>query len=333
MTIPIIIDCDPGHDDVFAIWLAAAHPEIDLLAITSVAGNGRIEHTTHNALVALTVAGVTDVPVARGADRPLEGTLTPAEWIHGANALGGPVLPTPTVELDERDALTLTADVLEASARPVVLVATGPLTNVAHLVRRRPELLPKVEKVVWMGGSTGRGNVSAYAEFNAWTDPEAVAVVLEAGLDLTMVGLNISHQALITREVRSRIAGTGTPIAAFGAELLEFFCSTYESFEGMADGPLHDPITVALLADPSVATTVRARVDVECVGTETRGATCVDLLGISDRPANATVALDLDVDRFWALIEDAVRALDVAPSAGPARSGAPASPVSAGQEA
>lgn len=309
MGTPVIIDCDPGHDDVFAIWLAAAHPEIDLLAITSVAGNGRIEHTTHNALVALTVAGISDVPVARGAGAPLEGDLRPAEWIHGANALGGPTLPTPTVELDERDALSLITDVLDASSRPVTLVALGPLTNVAHLVQRHPDRLSKIEKVVWMGGSTGRGNVSAYAEFNSWTDPEAVAVVLDAGLDFTMVGLNISHQALITRDVRSRIAQMGTPIATFGAELLEFFCSTYDAVEGMPDGPLHDPITVAMLADPSVATTVRTRVDIECLGTETRGATCVDLLGFLDRPANATVAIDLDVDRFWSLIENAVRAL------------------------
>jgi purine nucleosidase/pyrimidine-specific ribonucleoside hydrolase len=125
-----------------------------------------------------------------------------------------------------------------------------------------------------------------------------------------MVGLNISHQALITREVRSRIAAINTRTASFGAELLEFFCSTYEQFENMPDGPLHDPITVAMLADPSVATTVRTRIDVELEGKETRGATCVDLLDFLKRPANANVAIDLDVDRFWALIEDAVRQLN-----------------------
>lgn len=309
MSIPIIIDCDPGHDDVFAIWLAAANPNIDLRAITTVAGNGRIEHTTHNALVACTVAGIHDVPVAQGAAAPLKGELRPAEWIHGANALGGPTLPDPTVKLDDRDALTLIADTLNASDEPVVLVPTGPLTNVSQFVQQYPELLPKIQRVIWMGGSTGRGNVSAYAEFNAWADPEAAEIVLESGMDLTMVGLNISHQALITPDVRARIAALGSPIAAFGVELLEFFCSTYEQFEGMADGPLHDPITVAMLADPAVASTVRTRLDIECQGTQTRGATCVDLLGILQRPANATVALDLDVDRFWSLIEDAVSAL------------------------
>ena len=309
MPTPVILDCDPGHDDVFAIWLAAANPQVDLRAITSVAGNGRIEHTTLNARIACTVAGIADVPIARGAAGPLAQALEPAEWIHGANALGGPELPEPTVPLDGRDALELMRDVLTESDDPVVVVATGPLTNVAHLVTRHPELLVKIDRVVWMGGSTGRGNVSVYAEFNAWTDPEAVHVVLDSGVPLTMVGLNISHQALITPQVRARIRAIGNRTGAFGYELLEFFCSRYEAFEGMPDGPLHDPITVAMVVDPSVATSVETRIDVELDGKETRGATCVDLLDVLKRPKNATVALDLDVERFWGLIESAVRAL------------------------
>jgi len=309
MSTPIIIDCDPGHDDVFAIWLAAANPAIDLRGITTVGGNGYIEHTTHNALVALTVAGITDVPVAEGSGTPLAGKLTPADWIHGENALGGPELPEPTVSLDPRDALTLMRDIITAADEPITLVPTGPLTNIAMFIQQYPELLPKVKQIVWMGGSTGRGNVNAYVEFNAWCDPEAIDVVVQSGVDFTMVGLNISHQALITKEVRSRIAAIGNRTAQFGVELLEFFCSTYDDFEGMPDGPLHDPITVALLIDPAVATTVHTRIDVELTGTETRGATCVDLIDALKRPKNATVAMDLDVDRFWALIADAVTRL------------------------
>ena len=310
MATPIIIDCDPGHDDVFAIWLAAAHPEIDLRGITTVAGNGTIVHTTHNALVACTVAGIVGVPVAQGADTPLVQALKPAEWIHGANALGGPELPTPTVELDERDAVTLIHDLVTASEERITLVPTGPLTNIAHFVQAHPDLLDRIERIVWMGGSTGRGNVSAYAEFNAWTDPESIAVVLESGVDFTMVGLNISHQALITREVRDRIGAIGTRTGAFGKELLEFFCSTYDAYEGMPEGPLHDPITVAMIADPLVATTVRSRIDAELAGTFTRGATAVDLLDLSSLPRNADIAIQLDVDRFWNLIYDAVAKLD-----------------------
>ncbi|KHK96414.1 hypothetical protein LK09_15770 [Microbacterium mangrovi] len=309
MTTPIILDCDPGHDDVFAIWLAAAHPAIDLRAITTVGGNGLLEHTTYNARVACTVAGVSGIPIGAGAAHPLAGPLHPADWIHGPNALGGPELPAPTVPLDDRNAQQLMRDVIDASPEPITIVATGPLTNVAMLFEETPETVSRIAGVVWMGGSTTRGNVTPYAEFNAWADPEAIAIVLAAEVPFTMVGLNITHQALATPEVRARIAATGTRTGAFGRELLDYFSSTYERAERMPDGPLHDPITVALLADPAVATTVRTRLDVELAGTETRGATSVDLLDALDRPHNATVALDLDVPRFWSLIEDAVRTL------------------------
>ncbi len=307
--VPIVLDCDPGHDDVFAIWLAAAHPMIDLRAITTVGGNGLLEHTTRNARIACTVAGIGGVPIAAGAAAPLVGDLHPAANIHGADALGGPALPEPTVPLDERTATELVGDVLTAAGEPVTLVATGPLTNVAVLVRERPELLERVDRLVWMGGSTGRGNTTPYAEFNSWTDPEAVDVVLRSGLHVTMVGLNISHQALATPEVRQRIAATGTRTGRFGAELLDFFSSAYDAFARMPAAPLHDPITVALVADPAVATTTRTRVDVELDGDQTRGATSVDLHGVLGREPNATVALDLDVERFWAMVTDAVAAL------------------------
>lgn len=311
MAIPVILDCDPGHDDVFAIWLAAAHPAIDLRGVTAVAGNGTLEHTLYNARVALHVAGVTGVPVAAGADRPLGRDLVPADWIHGANALGGPELPDPAdIPVDPRSAVELIRDVIQASDEKITLVPTGPLTNIALFVQQHPELLDRIDRVVWMGGSTTRGNVTAYAEFNAWTDPDAIKVVLDSGLDFTMVGLNISHQALITRAVRDRVRAIGTRTASFGADLLEFFCSTYEVAEGMPDGPLHDPITIALLADPAVATVIETRIDAEVTGTETRGATCVDLHDMLKRPQNAKVAMELDVDRFWDLIADAVAALD-----------------------
>ncbi|RLP75660.1 nucleoside hydrolase [Mycetocola tolaasinivorans] len=310
MPIPVILDCDPGHDDVFAIWLAAGNPALDLKAITTVSGNGYLEHTTHNARVACTVAGITGVPIAAGAAEPLERKLTPGTWIHGENALGGPELPEVTVPLDERSAIELIADTVRASAEKITLIPTGPLTNIAHFVRTYPELLERIERIVWMGGSTGRGNCgAAYAEFNAWADPEAVDVVLKSGIDFTMVGLNITHQALITQDVRSRIRNLGNETGVFGAELLEFFCNSYNDVEGMPDGPLHDPVAVALVIDAAVATTVHTRVDVELVGTETAGATCVDLHDMLKREKNAHVAIDLDVDRFWNLVTDAVAGL------------------------
>ncbi|MFE7404645.1 nucleoside hydrolase [Isoptericola sp. NPDC057559] len=310
MPTPIILDCDPGHDDVFALWLAAGNPEIDLRGVTTVSGNGYLEHTTHNARVALTVAGVHDVPVAAGASGPLKRTLTPASWIHGENALGGPELPEPTVPLDPRSAVELMADLLEASPEPVTLVPTGPLTNVATFLEQKPHLREKVREIIWMGGSTGRGNVGAYPEFNAWVDPEAADLVVRSGLPVTMVGLNISHQALITEPVVERIAAVGNRTGAFGVELLRFFCSTYDAVESMPEGPLHDPITVAIAIDRAVATVQRCHVDVETQGEFTAGATCVDLHDMLGREPNVDVALTLDVDRFWQLVTDAVAQLD-----------------------
>jgi inosine-uridine nucleoside N-ribohydrolase len=299
MTVPVIVDCDPGHDDVFALWLAAGHPSLDLLAVTTVGGNVPLEHTSRNARIALTVAGVARVPVAAGAAGPLARTLETAEWIHGENGLGGPVLPQPVVPLDPRGATELMADTLLAADEPVAIVATGPLTNVAILLRDRPEVADRIREVVWMGGSTGRGNVTPYAEFNAWVDPEALALVVGSGIRFTMVGLNVTHRALVTAGVRERMADVGNATAAFGDELLEFFCRTNDEVFGMPDGPLHDPVAVAVLADPGCVELAHTRLDVELDGTQTMGATSVDLDGMLRREPNAWVATGLDVDRFW----------------------------------
>ncbi|SDR97421.1 nucleoside hydrolase [Microterricola viridarii] len=307
--IPLILDCDPGHDDVFAIWLAAGNPALELRAITTVAGNGTLVHTTLNARIACTVAGISGVPIAAGADRPLVKPLATAEWIHGENGLGGPELPEPTVPLDPRGAVELMADTLLASAEPVAIVATGPLTNVATLIRDRPELLGRIREIVWMGGTTERGNVTPYAEFNAWVDPDAAAIVLASGIRFTMVGLTVTHQAMVTDAVRDAVAGIGNRTGAFGAELLDFFRSMNQEALGLPDGPLHDPVAVAVLADPETVGSVFTRLDIELAGTETLGVTSVDLVGILEREPNAHVALELDAPRFWRLITDALATL------------------------
>ena len=309
MSIPVIVDCDPGHDDVFALWLAAGHPSLDLRAVTTVGGNVPLEHTRRNARIALTVAGVTDVPVAAGAEGPLRRVLETAEWIHGENGLGGPELPEPAVPLDPRGATGLIADTLLASDEPVAVIATGPITNLAVFLRERPELAERIREIVWMGGSTDRGNVTPYAEFNAWVDPEALSIVVGSGIRFTMVGLNVTHTALVTSQVRERLATVGTRTAAFGDELLEFFCRTNDEVFGMPDGPLHDPIAVAVLADPETVDLTHTRLDIELAGTETAGATSVDLGGMLRREPNAWVATSLDVDRFWGLLERAMARL------------------------
>jgi inosine/uridine nucleosidase len=309
VSIPVIVDCDPGHDDVFALWFAAGHPSLDLLAVTTVGGNAPLAHTSRNARIALSVAGVTDVPVAAGAAGPLLRHLETAEWIHGGNGLGGPALPEPTVPLDPRSATELIADTLLATAEPVAIIATGPITNVAVLLRDRPELAGRIREIVWMGGSTERGNVRPYAEFNAWVDPDALDLVLRSGVRFTMVGLNVTHRALVTTAVRERLAAAGTRTAAFGDELLDFFCRTNDDVFGMPDGPLHDPVAVAVLADPACVELRHTRLDVELAGSETAGATSVDLDGMLRREPNAWVATVLDVDRFWAGVAASVARL------------------------
>lgn len=311
MPIPVILDCDPGHDDAFNILLAAAHPAIDLLAITTVAGNQTLEKTTLNARRVCSVAGIRGVPIAAGRERPLHEPCRIAENIHGPSGLDGPGLgeSEPEVPQDPRDALTLVRETLLAHPAPVTLVPTGPLTNIAVLLLAHPELASRIERIVLMGGSTGRGNTTPAAEFNILCDPEAADIVFRSGLPVTMLGLNATHQVRATAEVVARIAGLGTPLSALCVDLLTYFGSTYREVYGFDAPPLHDPLTVAHLIDPSLVSLVRAAVTVELTGTHTRGATVVDLHGVTGMPADTEVGMEVDTDGFWELIVDAVRVL------------------------
>jgi inosine-uridine nucleoside N-ribohydrolase len=307
--VPVLLDCDPGHDDALAIMLAAASPAIDLLGITTVAGNQTLPKTTLNARRVATVAGITSVPIAAGRAQPLHGQLRPAADIHGETGLDGPAFGEPTVQVEPVGAVEFMRRVLLEAGRPVTLVATGPLTNVAALLLAHPEVAGGLREIAIMGGSTERGNVTPCAEFNIYTDPEAADIVIGSGLPVTMCGLNVTHQALATRDVLDRIAALGTPLARICVELLTFFAGTYRRVFGFEAPPLHDPVAVARVIDPAVVTTVEANVAVELTGTHTRGATVVDLHAVTGRPPNARVAVGLDADRFWELVVTAIAAL------------------------
>jgi purine nucleosidase len=304
--IPVILDCDPGHDDMVAILLAAADPRVDLLAITTVAGNGTLERTTYNARAVCSMAGIRDVPIAAGAPGPLVGRLRTAAHVHGESGLEGAALPEPDVEPADEHAVSLMARLLRESPEPVALVPTGPLTNVALLLRTWPELGPRIREVVLMGGSLGAGNVEPLAEFNVFVDPEAADVVFSSGLPVTMCGLNVTHQALATDAVMGRLRALGTPLAETVVGLLGFFRDRYRELWGLEAPPVHDPVAVARVIDPALVRCEDAHVAVELHGTHTRGATVCDRFGVRGLAPNAKVALQLDAPGFWELVVAAV---------------------------
>lgn len=313
MTEKVLLDCDPGHDDAMAIILAAGHPAIDLLAITTCAGNQTLEKVTRNALAVCAVAGLTDVPVAAGAAGPLVRAQTVAPDIHGESGLDGPVLPEPGQELDPRHGVDLIVDVLmEHEPGTVNLVPTGPLTNVALAMAREPRIVERVKRVVLMGGSYTRGNRTPAAEFNIVADPEAAHAVFAAPWDVTMVGLDLTHQATADADVVARIAAIGSPLARFVTEVLAFFGETYRRAQGFEAPPVHDPCCIAALADPSVIATREAFVTVELTGTWTTGMTVTDFGDAYGRPHNTHVATTLDRQRFWDMTVEAIRTLSTA---------------------
>ena len=302
----IILDCDPGHDDAIAILLAHGSSEIDLLAITTVAGNQTLDKTTLNARLVATVAGIGPVPIAAGCDRPLLRELVTAPEIHGASGLDGPSFPEPTVPLADAHAVDLIVELVMKSSGDVTLVPTGPLTNVALALRREPRIARRVQEVVLMGGSYTRGNLSPAAEFNIGVDPEAAAVVFEAGWPLTMIGLDLTHQARATPEVLARIAALGTRLAGIVLQMLEFYGGRYRASGSMEDPPLHDPCAVARVARPEVMECEDAFVAVETEGRWTSGMTVTEFRIDRGHVFNARVATRLDFQAFWDLVVDAL---------------------------
>ncbi len=303
----IIMDCDPGHDDAIALVLAQGSPEVELAAVTTVAGNQTIEKVTRNALATAAVAGITGVPFAAGTHRPLVQPQSTGADIHGETGLDGPVLPAPTTELDPRHGVDLIIDtIMTEPAGTLTLVPTGPLTNIALAVRKEPRIVERVREVVLMGGAYHGGNRSPTAEFNIAVDPEAAHIVFNEAWQLTMVGLDLTHQALATPEVVERITAIGTTAAKFVVDILDFFAESYRDVQGFDSPPVHDSCTVAYVIDPNVFTTRKAPLDVELTGGLTRGMTVADFRAAPDPDCRTSVAVKLDHGRFWNLVIDAI---------------------------
>jgi inosine-uridine nucleoside N-ribohydrolase len=298
---PIVLDCDPGHDDAIALLLALASPELELLGVTTTYGNQTLEKTTANALRVLELVGREDVPVAVGAGRPLERELAVAAHVHGETGLDGPALPPATTEPVSQDALAFIAE-----RTPATLVATGPLTNVARYLDERGT--DGIERVVLMGGAIAEGNYTPAAEFNIWCDPEAAQRVFSSGLDVTMVGLDVTHKALLGPAVEERLRAAGR-IGTFVAELNVFMSRYHRETYGWDGAPIHDAVAVAHVIDPDLMETRLRNVEVELQSELTRGRTVVDLWNRTDRRANAHVGVDLDVDGFFELLVERIASL------------------------
>jgi purine nucleosidase/pyrimidine-specific ribonucleoside hydrolase len=305
MSVPIVLDCDPGHDDAIAMLLALASPEVELLAVTTVHGNQTLEKTTGNALRVLELVGRTDVPVAAGADRPLVREPHVAAHVHGETGLDGPELPEPTAEPVPQHAVELLA---ERIVPGTVLVPTGPLTNVALLLARHPDVAERLDRIVLMGGAIAEGNMTPAAEFNIWADPEAAQRVFHSGIDVTMVGLDVTHRALLTPAWAERFRAAGR-VGAFVADLVAFFKRFHARTYGWDGAPVHDAVALAHVIDPTLLETKRRNVEVSLDADLCRGRTVVDLWQRTERPPNADVAVGIDAERFLALLLERISRL------------------------
>jgi inosine-uridine nucleoside N-ribohydrolase len=304
--VPVILDCDPGHDDAIALLLALASPELDLLGVTTTYGNQTLEKTTTNALRILELVGRTDVPVAAGAERPLERELVVAAHVHGESGLDGPTLPEAATTVARDDAVSFVAERVRQAAKPVTIVATGPCTNLARYLAAHGSA--GVDRVVLMGGAIAEGNFTPAAEFNVWCDPEAAAAVLGSGLDVTLVGLDVTHQAILGADVEERLRRAGR-IGSFVADLNVFFTRYHRETYGWEGAPIHDAVALATLIHPGLVETRRRNVEVELESDLCRGRTVVDLWQRTDRLPNAHVGVTLDPDAFFDLLVERIATL------------------------
>ncbi|MFC1205603.1 nucleoside hydrolase [Pasteurella multocida] len=304
----IILDCDPGHDDAIEILLAHGNPEIDLLAITTVVGNQTLEKVSRNALAVAEIANILNIPIAKGCVRPLVREVEVAPSIHGESGMDGPVLPEPTLSLDSRHAVDLIIElVMTHPPKTITLVPTGGLTNIAMAVRKEPRIVERVKEIVLMGGGYHTGNWSAVAEFNIKIDPEAAHIVFNEKWPLTMVGLDLTHQALATEDVIKNIEKIQTKPAKFVLELLAFFRKMYKQAQNFDYPPVHDPCAVAYVIDPTVCTTKVVPINIELTGTHTLGMTVADFRYPIPENCHTQVAMQLNKAKFWGLIYDALQ--------------------------
>ncbi|NJO43510.1 MAG: nucleoside hydrolase [Cyanobacteria bacterium RU_5_0] len=303
-TNPIIIDCDPGVDDAIALLLAFASAELDVLGITTVAGNVPLSLTQTNARKICELAGRSTMRVYAGCPRPMLRSLETAEYAHGTTGLQGTELPEPTMPLQAQHGVDFLIETLMQSDGDITLATLGPLTNLAIALIKAPQITPKIREVVMMGGAITHGNVTPLAEFNIYVDPHAAQVVFSSTLKLTIISLDVTHQVLTTPDRLEKIRSIGTPVSQAAADLLAFYGSYDIEKYGMPGSPLHDPCVIAYLIQPDLFTGREFFVDVETTSDRTIGCTIVDLWQLTGKSPNVNVIQTVNVEKFYELLID-----------------------------
>ncbi len=301
----VILDCDPGQDDAVAILLAlASTEEINLLGITTVGGNVPLALTESNARRVCELAGRPDMKVYAGASRPLMRKLVTAEWIHGKTGLDGANLPDPTMPLQKEHAVEFIIETCKAAAdKSITICPIGPMTNVALAMMQAPEIIPKIEQIVCMGGAIKEfGNTTPAAEFNIYVDPQAAKVVLDAGVPFVMMPLDVTHKALVTPERLQDFKDLNSPVGDVCGGMLDYFNRFDMTRYGFDGGPLHDPCVIAYLIEPEIFKGRSVHLAIETNSELTMGQTLADWWNITEEEPNAFVCDDLDHERFFGLL-------------------------------
>lgn len=301
----IILDCDPGHDDAVAILLAGHHPQINLLGISVSSGNQTIEKTSQNALNICEYLNI-DVPIALGSSFPLVQKQMICPQVHGESGLDGFDFPKYSKKFDSRYGAQLIIDSVMNNEN-VTVITTGPMTNLALAIRLEPRILTRIEEVIFMGGSVDNGNVSPAAEFNILVDPEAAYIVLNSGLRVKMVGLNVTRKVLITDELINRFASINNKASLLFTDLMRVFLNNQRKTFHIIGAPLHDPVTIASLIDDSLIKFQKMNVQIDLSHGSSYGRTNCDVFDYLRLTPNCEVAMDIDVDKFWSILEESLR--------------------------
>ena len=310
----IIIDTDPGQDDAVAILLALASPdEIEVLGITAVAGNVPLSLTERNARIVCELAGRPDIAVYAGCDRPLRRKLVTAEHVHGKTGLDGPELPEPKIKLQEKHGVDFIIDtILQEPENSISLCPLGPLTNIASAILKQPKIVSRIKKIVLMGGAYFEvGNITPAAEFNIFVDPDAAKIVFEAGIDMIVMPLDVTHKAIVTEKRNEAFRQLKSPVGIAVAEMTDFFERFDKEKYGSSGAPLHDPCVTAYLIDPKIFSGKNINVEIETKSELTLGMTVADWWGVTDRKANTFFVGDLDSDKFFSLLTERLGRLPI----------------------